>query len=182
MMNLKLPALLMAVIFCATANAQRGGSDWRSLVQRELPTMGHRNWLIVADSAYPEQVSPGVITIYTGESYFQLLSQVLALLKRQRHVAPVVFEDSELHYLTDGQVPGIGVFKQRLGHILGRRPVQTMLHEKMIANLDSVGKTFRVIILKSTLTKPYTSVFMRLDCGYWGDAQEKKLRAIMPGG
>jgi hypothetical protein len=31
------------------------------------------------------------------------------------------------------------------------------------------------------LTIPYTSVFLRLDCGYWTDEQEKKLRAKMAG-
>jgi len=26
---------------------------------------------------------------------------------------------------------------------------------------------------------PYTSVFFELDCGYWNDQAEKKLRALM---
>jgi hypothetical protein len=163
----------------APSTRQATTSDWKELLAKELPTMGHRNWLIVADSAYPEQVSPGVVTIYTGEPQMQLLSEVMAMVKQQKHVTPVIFEDTELGFLNDQLAPGVDQYKMDLGRALGGAQPQTMLHEKMIGNLDQVGKTFRVIILKSTLTIPYTSVFMRLDCGYWGDEGEKKLRAKM---
>jgi len=29
------------------------------------------------------------------------------------------------------------------------------------------------------MTIPYTSVFMRLDCGYWTEDQENRLREMM---
>jgi hypothetical protein len=34
-------------------------------------------------------------------------------------------------------------------------------------------------VLKTRMTIPYTSVFLRLDCGYWSDEQEKRLREKM---
>jgi hypothetical protein len=37
-----------------------------------------------------------------------------------------------------------------------------------------------VLILKTDLTLPYTSVFIELDCGYWGPEKEQALRAMMP--
>ena len=40
--------------------------DWRVKVQQELPLLGHRNWIMIVDSAYPLQVSPGIETIETG--------------------------------------------------------------------------------------------------------------------
>ena len=76
----------------------------------------------------------------------------------------------------------INSFKRSLGEILGARPVAHMLHEQLIGKLDEAGKTFRVIILKTTYTLPYTSVFMWLDCKYWGPAKEAKLRAKMAAG
>jgi len=45
--------------------------------------------------------------------------------------------------------------------------------------LDDAGKTFNIILLKTKLTLPYTSVFFKLECGYWTDEAEKQLRAAM---
>jgi len=32
-------------------------------------------------------------------------------------------------------------------------------------------------MIKTNLSLPYTSVFIWLDCGYWSDEAEKRLRA-----
>jgi hypothetical protein len=54
-------------------------------------------------------------------------------------------------------------------------------HEELIGKLDEAAKTFRVLILKTNLTLPYTSVFLELDCGYWDAGSEERLRqAIRP--
>ena len=47
--------------------------------------------------------------------------------------------------------------------------VTSLPHEKTIEQLDEAGQTFHVLLLKTDLTLPYTSVFIRLDCGYWSD-------------
>ncbi|MDP4291175.1 MAG: hypothetical protein Q8908_08845, partial [Bacteroidota bacterium] len=60
----------------------------------------------------------------------------------------------------------------------GSKP-EVMLHENIIAMLDDAGKTFNILLLKTKLTLPYTSVFFRLECGYWTDEAEKELRAAM---
>jgi hypothetical protein len=33
-----------------------------------------------------------------------------------------------------------------------------------------------VLIIKTPLAIPYTSLFLELDCGYWGPDSEKKMR------
>ena len=52
-------------------------------------------------------------------------------------------------------------------------------HEEIIALLDEAGRTFRIVLLKTTLALPYTSVFVRLDCGYWSAEAEAALRAAI---
>jgi len=42
--------------------------------------------------------------------------------------------------------------------------------------IDDAGKTFRVLFIKTNTTIPYTSVFLRLDCGYMTDEIESKIR------
>ncbi len=180
-MNKILASVLVFAVAAGSALAQKG-EDWRALLRRELPTMGHRNWLVVADSAYPEQVSPGVITIYTGQDHLTTIKEVLKMVGGMKHVSPDIYLDQELPALDNGLAPGIESFKTSLNRILGGRPVAHMLHNQMIAKLDEAGKTFRVIILKTTYTLPYTSVFMWLDCKYWGPVKEGKLRAKMAKG
>jgi hypothetical protein len=41
---------------------------------------------------------------------------------------------------------------------------------------------YQILILKTTLTIPYTTVFLQLDCGYWSDAAEKRLRHSLANG
>jgi hypothetical protein len=38
---------------------------------------------------------------------------------------------------------------------------------------------FSILIIKSTMTIPYTSVFIELDCGYWDGEREATLRAAI---
>jgi len=46
--------------------------------------------------------------------------------------------------------------------------------------MDEVARTFRVVIIKTRLTLPYTSVFIELHCGYWSPDNERNLRASLP--
>ena len=39
---------------------------WMDTLAGYLPALGHRNWIVVADSAFPLQISPGIETIVTG--------------------------------------------------------------------------------------------------------------------
>ncbi|MHB1306661.1 MAG: hypothetical protein ACYC23_06230, partial [Limisphaerales bacterium] len=60
--------------------------------------------------------------------------------------------------------------------LLADQAVQSLPHERIISRLDEAGKTFHVLILKTRMTLPYTSVFLELDCGYWSPEAEKALR------
>jgi hypothetical protein len=160
----------------------RPGAAWRQTLERELPVLGHRNWIVIADSAYPAQTSPGVETIYTGSTQLETLKAVLAALDRAKHVRPIIHLDAELEHVPEALAPGVAAYRSGLKSLLKDRAVLTLPHEQLIARLDEAGRTFRVLILKTDLTIPYTSVFLQLDCGYWGPDAEKQLRAAMAQG
>ena len=152
---------------------------WLTDLKKTLPVMGHRNWIVVADSAYPEQVSPGVTTIYTGSTQLAVVKSVLSELGHAKHVFPKVAVDAELSEVPDELAPGVEKYRRDLTKLLGSRPVSRIPHEALIGKLDEAGKTFRIIILKTDLTIPYTSVFFELDCAYWGPTKEQALREKM---
>ncbi len=153
--------------------------NWEDKLLKELPALGHRNWLVVADSAFPAQISPGMDIVVSNEDHFAVLEKVLQALGQSKHIRPIVYLDKELDFVPEDQAPGIDACRKRLKDMLSRYGTKPVLHEELIARMDQVAKTFRILMIKTNLTLPYTTVFMELDCGYWGPESEAKMREKM---
>jgi len=152
---------------------------WRAALDERLPLLGHRNWIVVADSAYPWQASAGIETIDTGADHVTVVRGVLEAIAGSRHVRPVVHLDAELPFVAEAHAPGITACREALTGALGGLAAVSLPHEGIIALLDEAGRTFRTLLLKTTLALPYTSVFVRLDCGYWSAEAEAALRSAI---
>lgn len=171
--------LAAGLIILAFAAQRSSAADWEATLAARLPLYGHRNWIVVADSAYPAQSRDGIETIVSGADYFEVLQKVLAAVGASKHVTPIVYTDKELSFVREENAPGITAFRDRLTALLNGHTVNTLRHESIIAKLDQAGQTFRVLIIKTNLTIPYTSVFLQLDCAYWSPDAEKRLRMDM---
>ena len=152
------------------------GEPWESSLKRLLPLWGHRNWIVVADSAYPAQSNPGIETIATEADHFQVLKKTLGAIDKSRHVRANIYLDTELKAVAEQDAPGVTRFRQNLTRLIGKRETQVLAHDQIIAKLDESAGMFRILILKSKLAIPYTSVFFELDCGYWTREAEQRLR------
>ena len=53
---------------------------------------------------------------------------------------------------------------------------------KWVARLRQLKTDDNLLLLKTDLTIPYTSVFVELQCGYWGDEAEQSMRRAMSAG
>jgi L-fucose mutarotase/ribose pyranase (RbsD/FucU family) len=87
---------------------------WEELLERQLPLLGHRNWIVVADGAYPWQTAPGVETVCTGAGQLDVLRAVLAAIDSASHVRPLVYIDAELPFLAEDDAPGITTYRGEL--------------------------------------------------------------------
>ncbi len=163
----------------APLTAQNGAPEWKRILLDRIPLYGHRNWIVVADSAYPAQSSPGVETIVSNADHLDVLREVFSALSAFRHVTPIVYTDEELKFIEEKDAQGIAKYRDRLATILRNRKVNSLPHEQIISKLDEVSQTFRVLIIKTNFTLPYTSVFLQLDCAYWNADAERKLRTAM---
>ncbi len=101
---------------------------------------------------------------------------MFAELGKAKHVRPAIYTDAEMKHVPEENAKGITAYREALGKLLAEREVQVLSHEQIIAKLDEAGKTFHILVLKTNLTLPYTSVFLQLDCGYWSAEAEQKLR------
>jgi hypothetical protein len=171
----------VGVVGCRNrGSAVRPGESWEQRFRRLLALYGHRNWIVVADSAYPAQSGQGIETVVSGADHLDVLREVLDGLAASKHVKPIIYTDQELQFVPEESAAGVSAYRQRLAKVLENRPVSVLPHMQIISKLDQVGQTFNVLIIKTDMAIPYTSVFLELDCAYWGADAEKKLRALMP--
>ncbi len=122
-MRTKIPIIGLAILLVAFAACDRedeaeGEDDtmtvtqpvkaptWTDKLAGYLPALGHRNWIVVADSAFPLQISPGIETIATGEDHFAVLAKVLEAVDGAKHIRPKIWLDKELGFVTEDLAPG----------------------------------------------------------------------------
>jgi hypothetical protein len=179
-MRIKLYSILTLTILVNISTF--AADNWKEKLQKELPLLGHRNWIVVADSAYPLQTAPGIETIYVEADQLEVVKGVIVELAKTKHVKPTIYTDAEMKFVAETNAPGITAYRDGLGKVMTNQPVQVLPHEQIIAKLDEAGKTFKVLLIKTPLTKPYTSVFFQLECGYWNAQSEKQLRDTMKEG
>ena len=173
--------LLAAPVFldAHSASAQSARSAWQAKVDEELPVLGHRNWILIVDSAYPLQSSGGVETVETNADQLDVVRYVLGAINKSIHVRPDIFMDAELPYVQEEDAPGTSAYREAIAKLLDGQDIQSELHEKLIANVGEAGRMVQVLVLKTRLAVPYSSVFIRLNCKYWGDDAEDRLRSKM---
>jgi MFS transporter, FHS family, L-fucose permease len=178
--SMVVPLLCYAVVGIfsfAGAHAAPFPKRWERLTKRIIPVFGHRNWVVVADSAYPDQSNLGIETIYTGDDHIQVLEKIAQAINASGHVRANIYLDAELKHVAEEHAPGVTALRDKLTDMLAGKDVRELAHEQIIARLNQAGSLFRILILKSTLTIPYTSVFLELDCEYWNDEAEGALRS-----
>jgi hypothetical protein len=175
----RLLALILLLIPATHAAVPQVSPDWKAQVVLSMPLLGHRNWILIVDSAYPLQSSPGVDTIETHSGQLDVLAFVLDAINHSVHVRPDIFMDTELPFVPEQDAPGVSAYRTKVADLLRSYKINSLPHEKVIANIDEAGKTFHILVLKTNMTIPYTSVFIQLDCKYWSDDAEARLRAKM---
>jgi hypothetical protein len=155
---------------------------WEHELHALLPLFGHRNWIVVADSAYPAQSKPGIETIVSGAGQIEVARKVADAVAASKHVRANIYLDRELAFVPEKDSPGVTAYRKQLDQMFGSS-AKELPHEEIIAKLDSVSQVFRVLIIKTDLTIPYTTVFFELGCAYWpGDAEDRMREAMAASG
>lgn len=176
---LALSLCLASTLALAAPPEPTGQPGWRARLAEELPLLGHRNWILVVDSAYPLQTSPGVETIETNASQLDVVRAVLDAIARTPHVRPDLSMDAELANTPEADAPGVSAYRRQIADLLRDYTIVHRPHDALIDTVAQTGQQFHVLVLKTTATIPYSSVFIRLDCRYWAADAEQRLRDAM---
>lgn len=175
---LVLPTILTLHSCSMKETAQPEEKNWEEILQQKLPYLGHRNWIVIADMAYPLQSSEGIITLWANESYESVLGKVNAMINEAPHVFAHVYYDKELSFIPEEDAPGITALRRQMEVICGKE-AQSIPHEELISRLDEAGKLFSVVLIKTPTLIPYTTTFFELDCNYWDATRASRLEERM---
>ena len=154
-------------------------SDWQTTLQQRLPLYGHRNWIVVSDAAFPAYSQSGIETIVVNQDLPSVLGYAAEAIASSKHVRAAAFVDRELDFVQEKDYPGVTHLREEINRALGKNSLSSVPHAEAISKIDEAGKTFRVLFIKTNTTIPYTSVFMRLDCGYMTDEIDAKIKKAM---
>jgi D-ribose pyranose/furanose isomerase RbsD len=153
--------------------------EWEPRLRELLPLYGHRNWIVVTDSAFPVQSNPGIETIVAGGDQIDVVLRVLDAMASHKHIRVNVYADKEMTFIAEGDAPGMAEYRNQLDGALKGAHMEYVLHEQIIAKLNQAAQLYRILVIKTDLTIPYTSVFFELDCGYWTPEAERRMREAL---
>jgi hypothetical protein len=84
--------------------------------------------------------------------------------------------DRELTFLAESDAPGVTAYRHQLDELLRDNGRSEALHEEIIARLNQSAALFRILVVKTEMTIPYTSIFFELMCGYSSTEAEERMR------
>ncbi len=150
--------------------------NWKEDFDELLPGLGHRNWVIVADAAFPQQTAPGIKTLVSGQEHLEVLEYVWQKLKEAPHVHPEVIFDAEFSRLSESDKAGAEGLLVKVCETIDCEESREVWHDDLLQILEEQGKLYTMLFIKTTSEIPYSSVFFNLGCGYWSANQEDSFR------
>ena len=143
-----------------------------------------RRWLIGRKACKKNCLCWGIVIglllqIYAPETFGNVAAFIMDRIRRSEHVFAHIYQDREQLALTEELCPGVTAYRNSLSKVLdGSEKVTFLPHEELISKLDSVSKLYQVVVIKTALTLPYTSIFFELDCKYWDAVREVTVRKL----
>src|SRR5437016_4159818 len=179
--NLLQLCVVLALVFIAgamlrSAESNPSTANWQTTLQQRLPLYGHRNWIVVSDAAFPAYSQSGIETIVVNQDLPSVLNYVAKAISSSKHVRAAAFVDQELKFVPEENYPGVTHLREEINRAFGKSNLLSIPHAEVLSKIDDTGKTFRVLFIKTNTTIPYSSVFMRLDCGYMTDEIDSEIR------
>ncbi len=157
-------------------------TEWKAVLQKELPLLGHRNWILIVDKAFPALNASGMEVIYADDNLLNVLKYTLSEINSSSHVRPIIYVDKEMQFMTPQLEKGVDAFRDSLKNIVNNQTLYPELHDSVFTNIQKTAELFKVLVIKTNGNLAYSSVFLQLDCAYWNSKQEAQLREVMKSG
>jgi len=80
--------------------------DWEMTLRERVAAFGHRNWIVVADAAYPLQSRNGVETVVSNADHIDVVKAALTAIQAAKHIRPSIYMNLELDFVAESDAPG----------------------------------------------------------------------------
>ena len=145
-------------------------------MRNELGYLGARNWIVVAEAAFPIQSRRGLRVIRIDGDIPNVVDGVEQIIEEKYHVKPRIYTTTEIDHVDYDYAPGIKNYRKELDEALHGREAVRLDNSMLMRMLNDTSKTYRVLVIKTRTALPYSSVFMELGSGYWDAESESVLR------
>ena len=156
----------------------------RERIAPHLLELGARNWIVVADPAYPLPAGATVQCVTVPANSIATFREVLDLLELEGAVIPRIWTSFELSAVPETRAPGIKRYRKELERLLQGRFHYEVNARVVDMQLCQAAKDFRVLYIRTSTRLPYSAIAIELDSGYWNaDAEaevQERLRELMP--
>jgi D-ribose pyranose/furanose isomerase RbsD len=156
----------------------------RERIAPHLLELGARNWIVVADPAFPLPAGATVQCITVPADSIATFREVLDLLELEGAVVPRIWISHELSAVPETRAPGIKRYRKELDRLLLGRFHYEVNARVIDMQLCQAAKDFRVLYIRTGTRLPYSAIAIELDSGYWNaDAEaevQERLRQLMP--
>ncbi|MBT8037405.1 MAG: RbsD/FucU family protein [Verrucomicrobiae bacterium] len=175
----QLAALFLFTMIAGCGDSAQTYQPWLGSLRNELGYLGARNWIVIAEAAFPIQSRRGLRVIRIDGDIPDVLDGVEQLIEEKHHVKPRIYATSEIDHVSYDYAPGIKNYQKELNEALHGREVVRLDNTMLMRMLNDTSKAYRVLVIKTRTALPYSSVFMELGSGYWDAESESALRAEM---
>ncbi len=152
---------------------------WQGEIRHELGYLGARNWVVIAEAAFPIASRSGLRVIQVDADIPDVLESLEDLIEEKHHVKPRIHIAREIGRLDYDYAPGVDVHRAELEEALHGRQAVRLDHKILMSLVNNTAKSYRVLVIKTRTALPYSSVFVELDSGYWDAESETALRKSM---
>lgn len=152
---------------------------WLGSVRHELGHLGARNWVVVAEAAFPTPSHRGLRVIQVDADIPDVLEGLEEVIEEKHHVKPRIYLTREIDQVPYDYAPGVKAHRADLKDALHGRETVKLDNALLLSLINSTTKNYRVLVIKTRTALPYSSVFVELGSGYWDAHSEAALRKEM---
>ncbi len=152
---------------------------WLGTIRHELNYLGARNWVVIAEAAFPTSSRRGLRVIQVDAEIPDVLDGLEGVIEEKHHVKPRIYLTREIGEMPYDYAPGVKVHRSDIKDALHGRETLHLDNEMLMSLINNTSKSYRVLVIKTRTALPYSSVFVELGSGYWDAESEAALRKKM---
>lgn len=188
-MNLTIHSLVLLIVALltscesvrSTAGTPRATEAplWMEAIDTEIQTLGSFNWIVIADSTFPALATKDAHILVAPARIPFVLDTTIQSIESSGHVKPRIYATRESLELSERYAPGVKQYREAVKSALAGRKIIHLPSRSIDRLLVDAGSQYRILIIKTESTLPYSSIYLELESGYWDSQSETALRKHM---